>query len=289
MGIQACNISKRFGDFVALDDISIDVRSGRLTALLGPSGGGKSTLLRVIAGLDQADSGTVRIEGADATGLPPQRRDVGFVFQHYAAFKHLSVFRNVAFGLEVRKRPKAEVRKRVYELLELVHLDQFADRLPGPAVRRSAAADGAGPGARRRAEGAAAGRAVRRARRQGAQGTARLAAPAARRGPRDDRVRHPRPGGGARGLRRARGDQPRPGRAGRRPQRPLRPAGQRVRDGVPRPGHPAGRPAGTPARHRHLRPRPARHRPRHASTACSGWGSRSEPTWRPATPPCGSS
>ena len=130
MGIQALNISKRFGDFVALDDISIDVRSGRLTALLGPSGGGKSTLLRVIAGLDQADSGTVRIEGADATGLPPQRRDVGFVFQHYAAFKHLSVFRNVAFGLEVRKRPKAEVRKRVYELLELVHLDQFADRLP---------------------------------------------------------------------------------------------------------------------------------------------------------------
>ncbi|MET0692835.1 MAG: sulfate ABC transporter ATP-binding protein [Propionibacteriaceae bacterium] len=130
MGIQALNISKRFGDFVALDDISVDVRSGQLTALLGPSGGGKSTLLRIIAGLDQADSGVVRIEGQDATTLPPQRRDVGFVFQHYAAFKHLSVFRNVAFGLEVRKRPKAEVRKRVHELLELVHLDQFADRLP---------------------------------------------------------------------------------------------------------------------------------------------------------------
>jgi sulfate transport system ATP-binding protein len=130
MGIQALNISKRFGDFVALDDVSIDVPSGQLTALLGPSGGGKSTLLRVIAGLDQADSGTVRIEGSDATSLPPQRRNVGFVFQHYAAFKHLSVFRNVAFGLEVRKRPKAEVRRRVHELLELVHLDQFADRLP---------------------------------------------------------------------------------------------------------------------------------------------------------------
>src|SRR6478736_2600208 len=130
LGIQALNISKRFGDFVALDDVSIDVPSGRLTALLGPSGGGKSTLLRVIAGLDQADSGTVRIEGSDATSLPPQRRNVGFVFQHYAAFKHLSVYRNVAFGLEVRKRPKAEVRRRVHELLELVHLDQFADRLP---------------------------------------------------------------------------------------------------------------------------------------------------------------
>ena len=130
MGIQADHISKRFGSFVALDDVSINVRSGQLTALLGPSGGGKSTLLRVIAGLDQADSGTVAIEGVDATTLPPQRRDVGFVFQHYAAFKHLSVFRNVAFGLEVRKRSKAEIRTRVMELLELVHLDQFADRLP---------------------------------------------------------------------------------------------------------------------------------------------------------------
>jgi sulfate transport system ATP-binding protein len=130
VGIKALHISKRFGDFVALDDVSIDVSSGRLTALLGPSGGGKSTLLRVIAGLDTADSGTVQIEGRDATGLPPQQRDVGFVFQHYAAFKHLSVYRNVAFGLEVRKRPKPEIRRRVTELLELVHLDQFADRLP---------------------------------------------------------------------------------------------------------------------------------------------------------------
>ena len=130
MGIQALHIDKRFGDFVALDDVSIDVHSGRLTALLGPSGGGKSTLLRIIAGLDQADSGSVRIEGQDATSLPPQQRDVGFVFQHYAAFKHLSVYRNVAFGLEVRKRPKPEIRRRVTELLELVHLDQFAGRLP---------------------------------------------------------------------------------------------------------------------------------------------------------------
>ena len=130
MAIVASNMSKRFGNFVALDDVSLKVESGQLTALLGPSGGGKSTLLRIIAGLEYADSGRVEIEGVDATWLPPQRRSVGFVFQHYAAFKHLSVYRNVAFGLEIRRRPKAEIRKRVHELLELVHLEQFADRLP---------------------------------------------------------------------------------------------------------------------------------------------------------------
>jgi sulfate transport system ATP-binding protein len=130
MGIAAHNIYKRFGNFVALDDVSLDVESGQLTALLGPSGGGKSTLLRIIGGLEDADRGSVVIDGAESTGVPAQHRNVGFVFQHYAAFKHLSVYRNVAFGLEIRKRPKDEVRKRVHELLELVHLDQFADRLP---------------------------------------------------------------------------------------------------------------------------------------------------------------
>ena len=130
MSIQATGINKRFGDFVALDDVDLSVETGRLTALLGPSGGGKSTLLRIIGGLERADSGSVRIAGEDTAGVPAQRRNVGFVFQHYAAFKHLSVYRNVAFGLEIRKRPKAEVRKRVFELLELVHLEQFADRLP---------------------------------------------------------------------------------------------------------------------------------------------------------------
>ena len=105
MGIVAKNVTKRFGTFVALDNVSVNIPSGSLTALLGPSGGGKSTLLRIIAGLEQPDSGTVEIEGIDSTALPPQRRNVGFVFQHYAAFKHLSVRRNVAFGLEIRKRP----------------------------------------------------------------------------------------------------------------------------------------------------------------------------------------
>ena len=130
MSIEVRGINKRFGDFVALHDIDVSIGSGELTALLGPSGGGKSTLLRIIAGLESPDSGTVEIEGIEATHLPPQKRNVGFVFQHYAAFKHLTVARNVAFGLEIRKRPKDEVRRRVHELLELVHLEQFADRLP---------------------------------------------------------------------------------------------------------------------------------------------------------------
>jgi sulfate transport system ATP-binding protein len=130
VSIEVRHVDKAFGDFVALDDVSVSIPTGQLTALLGPSGGGKSTLLRIIAGLDHADRGTIEIEGVDATDAPPQRRDVGFVFQHYAAFKHLSVQRNVAFGLEIRKRPKAEIAARVGELLDLVHLSQFADRLP---------------------------------------------------------------------------------------------------------------------------------------------------------------
>jgi sulfate transport system ATP-binding protein len=130
MSIIVRDVNKSFGDFAALTDVSVEIPSGSLTALLGPSGGGKSTLLRVIAGLEKADSGLVEIEGRDATRLPAQDRGVGFVFQHYAAFKHLSVARNVSFGLEIRKRPKAEIKKKVDELLELVHLEQFAHRYP---------------------------------------------------------------------------------------------------------------------------------------------------------------
>jgi sulfate/thiosulfate transport system ATP-binding protein len=130
VSIEVRGVNKSFGDFVALENVSVSIPSGSLTALLGPSGGGKSTLLRIIAGLEFADSGIVEIEGLDATHLPPQKRNVGFVFQHYAAFKHMSVARNVAFGLEIRKRPKAEVKARVAELLGLVHLTQFAGRLP---------------------------------------------------------------------------------------------------------------------------------------------------------------
>jgi sulfate/thiosulfate transport system ATP-binding protein len=130
VSIHVESISKRFGDAVALDEVSLEVESGSLTALLGPSGGGKSTLLRIIAGLDTPDSGTVRIEGEDLTATPARHRGVGFCFQHYAPFRHLTVRRNVSFGLEVRRRPKAEINARVDELLELVGLAHLGNRYP---------------------------------------------------------------------------------------------------------------------------------------------------------------
>lgn len=130
MSIWVRSVSKAFGTFTALDNVSVEVPDGSLTALLGPSGSGKSTLLRIIAGLESPDSGSVVIEGRDATNLPPQHRDVGFVFQHYAAFKHMTVRDNVGFGLRIRKRPKDEIRRRVVELLSLVQLDGLAERYP---------------------------------------------------------------------------------------------------------------------------------------------------------------
>jgi sulfate/thiosulfate transport system ATP-binding protein len=130
MSIIVENASKRFGDFVAVDDVSLTVPDGSLTALLGPSGSGKSTLLRIIAGLESPDSGRIMIQGNDTTNVPAQHRNVGFVFQHYAAFKHMTVHNNVAFGLKIRKRDKAEIDQRVNELLALVHLDGLAQRYP---------------------------------------------------------------------------------------------------------------------------------------------------------------
>ena len=250
MGITVENATKRFGDFVALDEVSIEVPDGSLTALLGPSGSGKSTLLRVIAGLEEPDSGRVVISGQDMTHVSVQDRNVGFCFQHYAAFKHMTVGNNVAFGLSIRKRPKNEIQ-RARPRAAVARPARGADRpLPVAALRRPAPADGARAGARGRAEGAAARRAVRGARRARAHRAAPVAAPPARGGPRDDDLRHPRPGGGD-GRRRAdRGHERRRGRAGRQPDRPLRPSRDRVRDELRRHREPDRRAARAPARRR---------------------------------------
>src|SRR3954454_18776823 len=130
MSIHVAGVTKRFGDFVAVDDVSLDVPGGSLTALLGPSGSGKSSLLRVIAGLEPPDAGTVTLSGSDVTRVSPRDRGVGFVFQHYAAFRHMTVWDNVAFGLQVRKRPAAEIKERVGELLRLVQLEGLSKRYP---------------------------------------------------------------------------------------------------------------------------------------------------------------
>ncbi len=134
MSINVKNVSKYFKNFTALEDINLEIRSGELIALLGPSGSGKTTLLRIIAGLDYPETGTVLFEGQDALNKEAKERNVGFVFQHYALFKHMTVYENVAFGLKVRPketRPSDEkIRSKVFELLQLVHLDQFYDRYP---------------------------------------------------------------------------------------------------------------------------------------------------------------
>lgn len=134
MSIEIRNIKKNFGQFSALNDVSLDVPSGELVALLGPSGCGKTTLLRIIAGLETPDSGNILFYGNDATERQVREREVGFVFQHYALFRHMTVFENVAFGLRVRPkhtRPSdAEIKRRVHELLSLVQLDWLADRYP---------------------------------------------------------------------------------------------------------------------------------------------------------------
>src|SRR3981081_2749764 len=132
MGIEVRNINKRFGDFVALDKVSLNFPAGELTALLGPSGCGKTTLLRIIAGLEHPDAGQVLLDAEDASARHVRERQVGFVFQHYALVKHMSVFENGALGLRVKPRKERpseqEIRHKVQQLLELVQLDWLADR-----------------------------------------------------------------------------------------------------------------------------------------------------------------
>ena len=212
VSIEVRHVDKRFGDFVALDDVSVSIPTGQLTALLGPSGGGKSTLLRIIAGLEDADAGTDRDRGRrrhrPAAAEAQRRASCSSTTPRSSTCR---VARNVAFGLEIRKRPEGRDPRPGGRAARAGAPRAVRRPAAVAAVRRPAPAHGAGPGARRRAQGAAARRAVRRPRRQGPQGAARLAAPAARRGPRDDRVRHPRPGGGARGRRRDRRHQRRAG------------------------------------------------------------------------------
>ena len=134
MSIKIANINKRFEQFIALDNINLEIEEGKLTALLGPSGSGKTTLLRIIAGLEEPDSGNVEFFGKDITNAPTKDRGVGFVFQHYALFKHMNVFDNIAFGLRVRPRAtrpsKTEIRDKVMELLHMVQLDSMSHRYP---------------------------------------------------------------------------------------------------------------------------------------------------------------
>ncbi len=130
MSIVVKDVSKRFGDHVALADINLEVPSGSLTALLGPSGSGKTTLLRIIAGLEAADAGHVTLEGEDFSAVPLRQRQIGFVFQHYALFRHMTVADNIGFALKMRKQPKAEIRERVNELLKLIQLEGVGNRYP---------------------------------------------------------------------------------------------------------------------------------------------------------------
>ena len=238
MSISVRGITKRFDDFVALDDVSIEVAAGSLTALLGPSGSGKSTLLRIIAGLETADTGSVLIDDADVTGQRPQERGVGFVFQHYAAFKHMTVYDNVAFGLEDPEAPEGGDRRAREPAPEARPARGPRQALPVAALGRATPADGPRAGARDRSGRAPARRAVRRARRTRASRATRMAAPPPRRDSHDDGDRHARPGGGDGGRRRGSRDEPGTDRAGRSSPRRLRAPRERVRDDVRRPGPP---------------------------------------------------
>jgi sulfate transport system ATP-binding protein len=208
MSIEAINISKQFGKFAALDNVSLEIPSGELVALLGPSGSGKTTLLRVIAGLEFADSGTVRFDGRDISDRTARERRVGFVFQHYALFRHMTVFENIAFGLKVRPRDtrpsKKQIHDKVHELLKLIQLETLAQRYPSQLS-----------GGQRQRVALARALAVEPKVLLLDEPFGALDAAASRRDPHHQRVCHPRSGRGARSRRPGGGDESRPYRADR--------------------------------------------------------------------------
>ena len=195
------NVVRTFGTTPALHGVSLEIESGELVALLGPSGSGKTTLLRILAGLDVPTFGRVLFDGEDALKLTVQQRNVGLVFQNYALFRHMTVLDNIGFGLRVRpwaRRPsRKEIRKRALDLLDLVQLSGLEKRYPSQLSGGQRQRVALCQGARHRATRASARRAVRRARRQGAARSSPLAVGDSRQNGAHDRVRHPRPGGGA--------------------------------------------------------------------------------------------
>ena len=166
------HVVKRFGTYVAVEQADFAIKQGEFFSMLGPSGCGKTTTLRMIAGFEQPTEGRILLDGKDVSRVPPYHRNVNTVFQHYALFPHMNVADNVAFGPRSQKVPEGETQQRVKQLLDVVRLTQFAEPEARPAVGRTAAAGGAGQGARQQSRGAAAGRAARRARPQASPGDA---------------------------------------------------------------------------------------------------------------------
>ena len=234
--IRLHQLAKSFDGYPAVNGIDLDIPAGQFYSLLGASGCGKTTTLRMIAGFEKPDSGRIELDGRDVAGDPPHRRPVNTVFQTYALFPFMSVWENVAFGLKYQKASREETRQRVDEALELVRMGSFAKRQPRTALRRSAAAGGAGPRAGPAAERVTARRAAGRAGRQAAQAASARTAGHAARGRHHLRLRHARSGRGAhdeRPDRRARGG---PRRADRTAPGDLLGAGHHLRRRIPRGG-----------------------------------------------------
>ena len=196
MSIELKNVTKKFGEVAAVNNVTFSVKEGELMALLGPSGGGKTTVLRMIAGLEMPTGGDVFIRGLRVNDLSVQQRNIGFVFQSYALFKHMNVFKNIAFGLQDQEMEGGGHQGSDRGAAQAFRAGRAGAALPAPVVGRPAAARGDCARAGAEAQRAAAGRAVRRGGRQDPPGAARVAGDAASRSERDHHLRHARPGGG---------------------------------------------------------------------------------------------